>query len=88
MGGVSNSKLRTTDKRKSEGVNTLKPSPEPLVVSPPPSPPDGPAIQDMIKKYGNESCACVGDWVKKHGFPSQGSFSLYQLQKLEQVETA
>lgn len=48
------------------------------------TPPDGHTIRDMKEKYGHESCACVGDWVKKHGIPSQGSFSLYQLQKLEE----
>lgn len=53
----------------------------------------------MKKKFGDEGCACVGEWCENKnkkreklrekeklqcGFASQGSLSLYQMQKLEE----
>lgn len=83
--GKGQSKMRTKDKgnkvKKGNRAMAPEPSLEVLVVPPPRSPPDGPAIRDMKGKYGDESCKYVGDWVKKRGFPSQVSLSLYLLKK-------
>lgn len=46
-------------------------------------PPEGPCVEIMLRKYGEESVMCLHEWSEL-GFPVGDSFSSNQLQKLEE----